>query len=185
MLETHQIKRPLFWVFCGATGNTMMWWWMANSNIAPHVLYKVVLNMSTAALFLYVKAWKAGRSGRQDTTSFHSSASISDTLCVRACRKYPCNGYIWLNQKKAYGVITSCRDIQVAGPQKSMLECHTSMLAQIIWLQVTPQPFSIRSAESNKAITSKGSTGNLYVWLLCFCTQILKRGFPGLAQMVM
>lgn len=46
-------------------------------------------------------------------------------------------------------------------------------------------PCSFRSAESNRAIKSKGSTGNLCVRLLCFCTQILKRGFLGLAQMVM
>lgn len=64
-------------------------------------------------------------------------------------------------------------------PQKSMLECHSSMLAQISRLQITPLPFSFRSADSNRAIISKGSAGNLCVRLLCFCTQILKRGFLG------
>lgn len=57
------------------------------------------------------------------------------------------------------------------------------LLALISWLQITSWPFSFGSAESNRAVTSTGSAGNLCV--LCFCTQILKTGFPRLAQMVM
>lgn len=66
-----------------------------------------------------------------------------------------------------------------SGTPQSLLECHSSMSAQINRLQITPRPFSFGSAESNGATTSNGSAGNLCVRLLCFCTQILKRGFPG------
>lgn len=168
-----------------------MWWWKANSHIAPHILYKGVLLMSTAVLFLYVKAGKAGRGGSKTTWEpgrphFKALPPLQEqTLCIRACGQYPCNGY-WIKSEKglwSYYFLPP-GGIWVVGPQKSMLECHPYMLAQIVWLQITPLPFRLGSAESNRATASKGSTGNLCMGLLCFFTQILKRGFPGLAQMV-
>lgn len=52
------LERPPFPSLLCATENTMKWRWKANSHIAPHILYKGVLLMSTAALFLF-QSWES------------------------------------------------------------------------------------------------------------------------------
>lgn len=70
--------------------------------------------MSTAVLFLYVKAGKAGRRGSK--TLPEMQAALISQLCLHFRYKHYVFGRAGkihvlatgLNQKKAYGVITSC-----------------------------------------------------------------------------
>lgn len=81
LIETSHLKGFFLQVYCGATGKPMMWWWKINSPIAPHILYKGVLLMSTAALFLSAKAGKARCRGSKTSPEiqdilFHTSVSF-------------------------------------------------------------------------------------------------------------
>lgn len=70
--------------------------------------------MLTAALFLYVKAGKAGRGGSK--TLPEKQAALISQLCLHFKYRHFALGHAGnihvmatgLNQKKAYGVITSC-----------------------------------------------------------------------------
>lgn len=70
--------------------------------------------MSTAVLFLYVKAGKAGRRGSETLPEIQ--AVLISQLCLHFRYRHFALGHVGnihvmatrLNQKKAYGVITSC-----------------------------------------------------------------------------
>lgn len=111
LFETSHIKGFFLQVCCG---NTTMWWWKANPHVAPHILYESVLLLLAAVLFLYVKAGEAGRRGSE--TLPETQAALISQLCFHFRYRHFALGHAGafhvmatgLNQKKAYGVITSC-----------------------------------------------------------------------------
>lgn len=167
-----------------------MWWWKANFHAALFTSCITVSVFLGEVLFVCVKAGKTGREGSETLPKIQTT--LISQLCLHLTYRHFALGHVGnthvmaagLNQKKRLMKLSlpaSWRYISSGTPE--MNAGAPLLLALINWLQITSWPYSFGSAESNRAVTSMGSAGNLCV--LCFCTQILKTGIPGLAQMVM
>lgn len=141
--------------------------------------------MSTSTVFLYVTARKAGRGGSKTLPEIW--ATLISQLCLHSRYRHSALGHAGnihvmstgLNQKKkAYGVTHSWRymnsgtlEIDAKGPHFHVTSWsdYSSLL----------RSFSFGSAESNRAITSKGSTRNLCATAVLLYTNPKKKVSRG------
>lgn len=103
------------------------------TSVAPNTLCEAVLNVSAAAFFMSVKP--AGE--KQAVLVFAALPPTWLVLCVRACRAHPQQLKCVKSEKKACGVVPSCRGISVGGGalQKSRLERRSHLLAHVASLR--------------------------------------------------
>lgn len=114
---------------------------------------------------------------REMSPSFHSTASVSDRLPEHAGDVHiTATG---LDQKKglwSYRLLPP-GGMRVAGPQKSILEFHSSMLAQINGVQIDPPLWPFFA--SDLLNPCEGSVGNLCMTSVLLYTNPKKRSPQG------